>query len=116
MPGSAILTLSGTVTGIPSGQQVVNVVWTIPAAIGEVIPTSLAIGNNVINVPSGARTVMIQPPDGNTVQMTFKGIAGDTGILMDLTLPSFPSLGSAQASFVLSIPSLLSGPVQIAFY
>lgn len=116
--GSATLILSGTVVGLPSGQQVVSVQWALPNAVGEIVPVTLAIGNNLINVPSGAATVLIQPPDGNSVVITMKRTTGvgDLGLDLHPGLPAFVSLNTTMVSFYLTISSLLSGPVQISFW
>jgi hypothetical protein len=64
---------------------------------------ALTSGNNTITVPSstGVTGVTIVPLSTNTVAITLKGVAGDTGISIALTSPT--SLGlNGVSSFVLN--------------
>jgi len=68
---------------------------------------NLSSGANTITVPTGTKAVTIIPPTGNTVVMTLKGIAGDTGIALQLTDPS--SIALTSTTFVLNAASALTG-------
>jgi len=115
MPGSTVLTLSGTVTGLPTGQQTVNVPWNLPNAVGQMEPVTLGVGDTHIVVPTGAATVLIVPPDNNAVVIRMKDIQADVGIQLHPGVPCFRSL-AAIASFWLTIASPLTGPCFIAFW
>ena len=68
---------------------------------------NLSSGANTITIPTGAKAVTIIPPSGNTVALTLKGIAGDTGVSLHLTDPSSVALTST--TFVLNAASALTG-------
>lgn len=68
---------------------------------------SLSSGNNTITVPSNAVAVTIEMPSGNTVQVTLKGVNGDTGIALHLTDPTSIGL-NAVSSFVLNAASAVT--------
>lgn len=74
---------------------------------------SLSSGNNTITVPSSGTAVpnalTIIPPASNGVQLTLKGVNGDTGIAIHLTDPTTIALGSAVTSLVISAASNISG-------
>ena len=114
--GAAVLTLTGTVTGIPAGEQILDVIWNLPAAVGQVTPVTLFVGDNPIAIPATARAVLISPPSNNLVTITMKRDPRDIGMDLDLTLPSFPSLGQSMTTFYLTVTALLTGPVSIAFW
>lgn len=75
-----------------------------PSSPGGIVPQALASGNNTITPPTGATACTIQKPTGNTVALTLKGVAGDTGIALHLTDPDTVSLAGA-ASFVINAAS-----------
>ena len=117
MTASGTLVLSGTISGVPSGQQVVDVPWVLPNAIGQTGSITLAIGDNLINIPAGnPATVLIQPPNANTIPITMKRVPGDTGWDLHPAVPAYPSLNTTMASFYLTVTALLPGPVQITFW
>lgn len=79
--------------------------------------TTLASGANTITVPTWAAGCIIIPPTTNAVALTLKGVTGDTGILLSLTLPSlvmFPATPSA--SFVITAASLTTAPTSVVFF
>lgn len=89
-----------------------------PAAENEDSPgviqlIDLALGANTITVPTGGSTptgVTIIPPDGNTVIITLKKVAGDIGIALGLTDPTSFSFDSTTfTSFVLSAADVVEG-------
>ena len=55
-----------------------------PTSPGSTQLTNMSTGFNIIAVPPGSTRVSIFKPAGNTVQMTLKGITGDTGLLLGL--------------------------------
>jgi hypothetical protein len=73
---------------------------------GGVVLTTLASGNNTINLPSTSTTgVTIVNSTGNTVQLTLKGIAGDTGIPIHRTDPTSLGLPNSTGTFVINAAS-----------
>jgi hypothetical protein len=70
---------------------------------------NLTSGNNTINVPSGATGLTIVMPTANTVQVTLKGVNGDTGIPLNLTDPSSIGILPTLTSLVLNAASALTG-------
>jgi len=71
--------------------------------------TNLSSGANTINTPTGAVSVTIVPPSGNTVSITLKGISGDTGIRIHNTDPSSIAIDSSVTSFVLTAANPITG-------
>lgn len=49
---------------------------------------SLTTGANTIAIPVGSKAITIIPLSNNTVQLTLKGVSGDTGIALNLTDPT----------------------------
>lgn len=78
---------------------------------------NLVTGNNTINATvcpalPQAGGVFIIPPTGNGALLTLKGATGDTGIVLNLTAPTFiPFNVSPPASFVISAASSVTGLV-----
>src|SRR6516162_3794229 len=76
---------------------------TSPAIINLI---TLAIGDNTITVPNVSGTftnsITIIPPLGNTVQITLKGAAPDTGIPISKTDITKIAFETAPASFILN--------------
>lgn len=116
MPGTGTLTLSGTLSGFPSGQRTISVSLPITSAIDVSYEPVLAIGNNTITVPAGANGVIIDPPSANTIVVTLRGTGTDTGVTLHRTLATAWLFDSSQVTFVLNTPSLLSGPMQLTFF
>lgn len=84
----ATLTLSGNITGAPSGARTLGpFTLTSAAANGTIQQMVLANGANTITVPTLPLTsgCIVQLAVGNTAVVTLKGIAGDTGIAMGKT-------------------------------
>lgn len=74
---------------------------------------SLAIGANTITAPVVAGLVVtgltIIPPSGNMIQMTLKGVTGDSGIPLHLTDWTSLSLGTGFSSLVISVGTAVVG-------
>jgi len=77
------------------------------AGSGKIDLANLSSGANTITIPTSAKAVTIIPPSGNTVLMTLKGVAGDTGVQLHLTDPS--SIALTSTTFVLNAASALIG-------
>lgn len=115
MAASGVITIGGTISGEPTGSKSLNAQVTLANAVGASTDVVLASGPNTIAVPAGATCALIQPPAGNVVALTLKGITGDTGILIHKTNPTFLSLDPGQASFVITAASLTTGATEINF-
>ena len=91
-----------SVSGGDSGDKVVNVSWTLSAPLLTVDRETLTQGaNNTITVPSGATLCVIVPPTDNTQALTLKGVAGDTGYVIDANTPTVLALSGS--SFVINV-------------
>lgn len=77
-------------------------------------------GASFISTPSpiGAFGVLIEPPAGNLIQLTLKGITGDTGIPLASNLPTLiPFFNPAIANNVgLTSAGAISGVVTLTFF
>lgn len=115
MASTANVTIQGTVTSLPSGnsKQLGPVTITNANSLGSITDTTLGSGANTITIPSTtAIGVLITPPTGNTVALTLKGVAGDTGVAMHLTNPTFFSFPAGTADFVITAASATSAPTE----
>lgn len=72
---------------------------------GEIHSIDLAIGANTIVVNDHSVAVVIIPTIDNVSILTLKGIAGDTGIILNPTRPSIVSLDTV-TSFVLNASAI----------
>jgi len=64
---------------------------------------TLAAGANTVTVPATAVGVTIVPPAGSANAKTLKGIAGDTGILLNPAVPtSLAFTAAGVATFVIN--------------
>lgn len=80
---------------------------TVSTGSGQNQLVTLASGNNAITVPTNAIAVTILMPVTNTVQVTLKGVNGDTGIALNLLDPTSIGL-QAVSAFVLSAASAVT--------
>jgi NADPH:quinone reductase-like Zn-dependent oxidoreductase len=111
MPTASARTQTIVFTGDTTATQT-NAAGSNPNSPGMNQLMSLVPGANTILVPAGGSTpvaVTIIPPAGNTVTLTLKGIAGDTGILLHLTDPCTISLGASVVNFVLNAAAAVTG-------
>lgn len=69
---------------------------------------TLALGANVITVPSNTTGVTLVPPSANTTVITLKGISGDTGISIHRTNPTYIGLNGV-STFVLDAAAQITG-------
>jgi hypothetical protein len=76
---------------------------------GQIDISNLAMGANTFTVATGSKGVVIVPPVLNNVVITFKGIAGDTGVVLHPTDAAYISLGSTVTDFVLDAASAVTG-------
>lgn len=80
---------------------------TVSTGSGQNQVVVLSSGANTITPPANATGVSIFMPSGNTVQVTLKGITGDTGVALNLT--GWSSIGLQSVStFVLTAASAVS--------
>ena len=75
-----------------------------PDGSGQNQLVELSTGNNTITVPDNAIAVTILMPADNDVQVTLKGVNGDTGIALSLLDPTSIGIESV-TSFVLNAAS-----------
>lgn len=109
MSGTAQVAVTATLTsGTTSQKQYGPVTFTNTSANEQTV--SVAVGTNttitVPTTPSQATGVIIIPPTTNTNTLTLKGVAGDTGIAISPTAPTFiPFATAPPVSFVLNASS-----------
>lgn len=100
-----------TFTGDITATQTVSAAQNL-ASPGDMDYVNLTTGANTITLPPNTVTtvaVTIIPPAGNTVALTLKGVAGDTGVPLHLTDPSTIALAAGVTSFVLNAASAVTG-------
>ena len=114
MAGTGNLTIQANVSGGPDGGRTFGpITVTYTAAVNETLPVALSSGANTINVPAGATTAVILPPNFTTPgvptpnpsyggTLTFKGVSGDTGVVMSNKWPWVLDWDTAPASFVIN--------------
>lgn len=103
------ITYSGAVTGVQTISAASNA-----ASPGSTQIINLASGANTINAPTGGSTpvsLTIQPPVGNVVTLTLKGVTGDTGIPLHLTDSCTVSLAASFSSLCLTAGNTVTGVV-----
>lgn len=116
MPGSGILTLSGTIVGLPTGQATINIQYVLPAAIESAYEITLGAGDNTFIIPQGTTLVIVQPPPGNTVAVSIKGLGDPLGLALHPLMPLIYPIGAGQATITLTAVSVPPGPHQITFF
>lgn len=106
MTATATVTIAATVTGLPTGTKAYNLTFgPFLGAVAETLDVALVTGNNVITVPAGASWVLIQPPSGNTVQITLQGNGTDVGFALHKTNASLLPLVSGTTQLLLNAAS-----------
>jgi hypothetical protein len=100
---TAYVSISGTVTGAPSGSKALGPFLIInPASVDAITLLSTASGDNTIAIPTGAVGCVIVPPTTNTVALKLKNVGGDSGLPIHPSQPTLLSLPAASTSFVLN--------------
>jgi hypothetical protein len=119
MAATASITVSGSVIGLPTGAlQVGPFTLSSAAANGQTQLITLSVADLTITVPSSPSPLyaLIVPPSTNVGTLTYKGIAGDTGIAMSKTNPSIISFAATPpASFVITGGTGATGTMYITF-
>jgi hypothetical protein len=110
MTATATITVSGKIIGLNSGEdQIGPLTISSAAANGQTQLIQLASGTNTITVPTQPATsgCIITLDPSNTIVVTLKGVAGDTGIAIGKTTKTVLNWDSTAppASFVLSSAS-----------
>lgn len=116
MAGAGTLTFSGTLVGLPTGQNVINVVYSIQSAIDVAYEPLLTVGDNTFQIPFGCNGVLIEMPPGNSFIVTLKGAPFEVGIAIHRTFGTPFFFDNSQTSFVLTTQNILAGPVQLKFF
>ena len=109
MAASATITISGTITSLPTGAKTIGPIQvTSAAANGQTTEVVLQSGFNSITVPASPAPTgcVIVLPSTNTSITTLKGVTGDTGIAIGKTTvqvltwdpTALPSFGLTSAS------------------
>jgi hypothetical protein len=118
---SVTANISFQLQGVPNAINGTFGPLTNPSFTGGIlgqVQSTLASGFNQINIPAGTRYVLIVPPAGNLIALTFKGVTGDTGVPMDPINPMaypLPS-GSGQSFGITAANNVTAGPVNVTFF
>lgn len=105
---SVIIEFAGDIQYSQTFEAIVNGV-----SPGAIAIQTLSAGNNTINVPSGTTGITIEPDSSNTIGITLKGVAGDTGIPLALGSPTSIGVTAAVTTIVLNAVSTVT--VRILF-
>lgn len=89
--------IATTTTTTVIAQDHLIATWTntvvTPTTAVDAVPASDSValvgpGNNTINIPAKAAGVRIEPPVGSVNPKLLKGVAGDTGVVIDPANPT----------------------------
>lgn len=122
MAASAVVAISGQITGLPTGTKTIGpLTVSSAAACGTVTEVVLQSGANTITVPTlpAPTGCIISLPSTNTATVTLKGVGGDTGIEIGKTGVTVLSFNTASlpASFVLNSSATQTGlTTEISFF
>lgn len=122
MAANALVTITGSFQGLPTGSRVLGPITLNSAtANGSVTEIVLQSGANTITVPATPATsgCIIVLPSTNTSVVTLKGISGDTGIAIGKTTTTVLNWDptAAPASFVLNSAATQTGlATEITFF
>ncbi len=78
--------------GMIGGSSGVDLDITLTSGTFDRRELTLASGDNTISIPTDAAGLIIIPPVANTQTLTLKGDAGDTGVTLGKTTPTYLSL------------------------
>lgn len=108
-PGVSRVSIRGQF-GFPElGGEVISIELSNTTSPCYVQKVDLSSGNNTITKPSSAGAVLILPPTGNAATISFRGVAGDTGVALSVTAPTLVSLSSSVTTFVLTTGAAIVG-------
>lgn len=122
MASTAALNITGTVTGLPTGSETVNIALTNTTAVGSHIYTTLTSAGSSntavsFNAPPDARFCIIVPPSTNTQPIRFGDSTVSPGWLLSSGYASLFSIGSTASTFWLwSTGTNAVNGVQVSFY
>lgn len=114
------IAITGTITGLTGGSRTIAPpVISSTAAVDNVRTIALAGNTNTtIDIPTGAVACVITPPPSNTAQLTFKGVAGDTGLRISRSHPTMIALETLTPSVPTTFVLYAQSPgisVEVAF-
>lgn len=110
MAGTGTIAIGGLIDGLASGNKNIDLSFDITTAVDQSLSISLASGDNTFTPPTGVNAVMIIPPPANVTVIKLKGAAGDTGIVLNPSKPSFIGLGGA-ANIIINAAAIIAGVV-----
>jgi hypothetical protein len=109
--------VSNSVTG-QTGSKIIN--GSIVAANAILAVQDLTFGSATfvaITAPVGATLAYIEPPVGNLVALTLKGVTGDTGIAISPNQPFVLTFANplSPPAFGLASGGLIAGVVEVSY-
>lgn len=104
------VTISGSLSGGPSGARTFSTTIPISAGVDASNVVALSSGANTITPPTGATLAIIYGPNAvspppspaSTVTLTLKGVTGDTGLSISGAYPTVWTFGTEPATFVIT--------------
>jgi hypothetical protein len=94
--------VDGLTVGTLSESVPLTIQWSSTSATYEVDQVTFAGGNNTLTPPNvNTKLLILVPPAGSTIGLTFKGVGGDTGAQMSpFNTMIFPLSGTGAAVVV----------------
>ena len=106
MASTAALAITGTVTGLPTGSETVNITLTNSTAVAAHTFTTLSSAGTSASAVSfspapDARFLIITPPSSNAGPIRFAASTSDVGWLLSSGYASLITIGSTASTFYL---------------
>src|SRR5258708_34458418 len=115
MTVAAIVTVSGSVSGMPEGQISFGASIVDSTAPVGVTTVTLLSGVNTITIPTGAQGCFFVPYAANVQTLTLKGNSGDTGLPLHVTNPIVLSFGG-NSTFLVVAGGNTGGGSEVYFF
>jgi hypothetical protein len=116
MAATASLTLSGTVTGLPSGSDTISITYSNTNSPGLKDVVTLTTTPTAITIPSNTLFVLIIPPASNSINLLMSGATGETvGSKLHPTNPTLIPVPASSPSIFLFCASSTIANVQLYF-
>jgi hypothetical protein len=102
--------VDGLTVGSLSESIPITIQWSSTTSPAEFDQIDLVSGNNTLTPPSAnVKLWIFVPPAGNGVALTFKGVAGDTGIPMSPFNATVYALSGSLSPFVVNAGGTVAG-------
>ena len=91
MAVAATIAISGSTSGDALANQIFNALVSLPASVNQKTAVSVLTAGVAILLPIGTTAIIIlpsNPSSGGATALALKGVTGDTGFNISLTLPT----------------------------